>query len=61
MFYITGVVGVVWSVMWFNLVFETPADHPRITEFERHHIESQIAKQSSAGIKVIIVFQNIKF
>lgn len=51
-FYITGLVGILWSVMWFNLVFETPADHPRISEYERHHIEAQIAKQNSPGTKV---------
>lgn len=50
-FYITGLVGIVWSVLWFNLVFETPAEHPRISEYERHHIEEQIAKQSSPGTK----------
>lgn len=57
-FYITGIVGIMWSVMWFNLVFETPADHPRISEFERHYIESQIAKQSSSGTKVIIRYNS---
>lgn len=52
-FYITGLVGLAWSAMWFNLVFETPADHPRISEYERHHIETEIAKQSKPGSKVI--------
>lgn len=54
-FYITGIVGIAWSAMWFNLVFETPAEHPRITEYERYYIESQIAKQSRPNTKVIIV------
>jgi len=42
--------------MWFNLVFETPADHPRITEFEKHYIETEIAKQSKPGTKVIMSY-----
>ncbi|XP_025424913.1 sialin-like [Sipha flava] len=50
-FYITGIVGIAWCVMWFNLVFETPAEHPRISEYERNYIETQIAKQSSPGTK----------
>ncbi|VVC38796.1 Major facilitator superfamily,Major facilitator superfamily domain [Cinara cedri] len=50
-FYISGLVGVVWSVFWFCLIFETPAQHPRITESERDYIESQIAEQSSSPIK----------
>jgi len=53
-FYITGLIGIAWSVLWFNLVFETPADHPRISEYERNHIETQIAKQSSPGTKVML-------
>jgi len=52
-FYITGLVGLAWSTLWFNLVFETPADHPRISEYERHYIETEIAKQSKPGTKVI--------
>lgn len=51
-FYVTGLVGITWCVMWFHLVFETPASHPRISEYERHHIEVQIAKQSKPGSKV---------
>ncbi|VVC33105.1 Major facilitator superfamily,Major facilitator superfamily domain [Cinara cedri] len=50
-FYITGLIGIAWSVMWFNLIFETPAEHPRISEYERNYIETQIAKQSSPGTK----------
>ncbi|XP_050428805.1 sialin-like isoform X2 [Adelges cooleyi] len=50
-FYITGLVGIAWSVMWFTLVFERPSDHPRITEYEKHYIEAQIAKQSTPGTK----------
>jgi len=50
-FYITGLVGLSWSILWFNLVFETPADHPRITEYEKHYIETEIAKQSKPGTK----------
>lgn len=54
-FYITGIVGITWSAMWFNLVFETPAEHPRITEQERYYIESEIAKQSNPSTKVITI------
>ncbi|CAH1715815.1 unnamed protein product [Aphis gossypii] len=50
-FYITGLVGLAWSALWFNLVFETPAVHPRISEFERNYIETEIAKQSKPGTK----------
>lgn len=58
-FYITGLVGVAWSILWFNLVFETPAQHPRISDYEKHYIESQIAKQSCSGSKVIYIVNNV--
>lgn len=43
-FYITGAVGLVWSILWFLLIYDSPATHPRISETERLHIESKIAE-----------------
>nr|XP_053635790.1 sialin-like [Cherax quadricarinatus] len=37
-FYIIGVLGVVWSIAWFLLVFNHPQLHPRISEEEREYI-----------------------
>jgi len=34
-----GALGVVWSIMWLFLVFDTPAKHPRIEDKERQYIE----------------------
>ncbi|XP_050535846.1 sialin [Daktulosphaira vitifoliae] len=48
-FYITGLVGIIWSILWFTLVFEKPSEHPRISEYEKHYIETQIATQSSGS------------
>lgn len=51
-FYITGLLGFIWSVCWFLVVFETPADHPRITPEERWYIESNLGlkpAKSSTG------------
>ncbi|KAI5713304.1 hypothetical protein M8J75_015283 [Diaphorina citri] len=41
-FYFTGLVGLIWSILWFVLVFETPATHPRITVEEKEYIETSI-------------------
>lgn len=43
-FYSTGIVGLVWSIMWFFLVYDSPAQHPRITKEERAEIEKKIAE-----------------
>lgn len=47
-FYVTGVVGLVWSILWFFLVFDSPAQHPRISAEEREEIESKIAEVEGA-------------
>lgn len=47
-FYFTGGLGLLWSVVWFLVVFETPASHPRITPEERTEIETAI---NAAGKK----------
>lgn len=41
-FYILGILGIIWCVMWLLLVSDTPAQHPRITAYERKYIETSI-------------------
>ncbi|XP_041982200.1 sialin [Aricia agestis] len=37
-FYFTGIIGVMWSVAWFAMVYDSPAQHPRISETERNYL-----------------------
>lgn len=46
-FYVTGGVGLIWSITWFLVIFETPAAHPRITVEERREIEEAIGSSTS--------------
>lgn len=46
-FYVTGGIGVVWSLAWFTFIYESPATHPRITAEERHEIEEAIGTSTS--------------
>jgi len=48
-FYVFGVLGVIWSVMWMFLIYNSPAVHPRITKEERDYIESNIGQKASPG------------
>ncbi|XP_014482728.1 PREDICTED: putative inorganic phosphate cotransporter [Dinoponera quadriceps] len=41
-FYVTGAIGIIWSVAWFLLVFDLPSQHPRISHEERRYIEDAI-------------------
>lgn len=48
-FYVTGAIGVLWSVMWFVLIYDSPAKHPRISAEERAFIEDSIGSTSNKG------------
>ncbi|XP_018519780.1 vesicular glutamate transporter 3 [Lates calcarifer] len=43
-FYIYGVFGIIWYVLWLLLAYGSPADHPTITDEERMYIESTIGE-----------------
>ncbi|KAL7643370.1 UNVERIFIED_CONTAM: hypothetical protein RMT77_006662 [Armadillidium vulgare] len=47
-FYVLGSVGLIWSCLWFSIVYENPQDHPRIKDEELSNImkgESQIMEK----------------
>jgi len=37
-----GAMGVMCSIMWFFLVYDSPAQHPRISDEEREYIEKAL-------------------
>ncbi|XP_068085874.1 putative inorganic phosphate cotransporter [Anabrus simplex] len=41
-FYVFGALGVVWYIPWLFLVYDSPEQHPRITEEEKIYIQSSI-------------------
>ncbi|XP_059476720.1 sialin-like [Neocloeon triangulifer] len=44
LYYITAGHGVLFSICWFLLVHDSPDKHPRITQFEKRHIELGLVK-----------------
>ena len=50
-FYLWGACGVVWFLVWIYFVYETPDDHPRISNDERSFINSNVQKSSSKLLK----------
>ncbi|KAK5641976.1 hypothetical protein RI129_010523 [Pyrocoelia pectoralis] len=50
-FYVTGGVGLIWTFVWFALVYDSPAQHPRISDEERNEIEAKIKDGQGSGIK----------
>lgn len=51
-FYVFGVLGIVWSIMWFFLVYNGPSVHPRISSAERQFLESTMGKKKKSTLKV---------
>ena len=43
-FYVWGGCGIVWFIFWIVFVYETPNDHPRISDDERTFINSNVQK-----------------
>ncbi|KAK2824551.1 hypothetical protein Q5P01_021726 [Channa striata] len=48
-FYVFGVVGLVWFVLWAFLVFDSPNTHPRISEQERLYITHSLKNELSTS------------
>ncbi|XP_066993783.1 sialin isoform X2 [Anabrus simplex] len=46
-FHITGVLGVLWYIAWYCLVYDTPDQHPRISEEERTYIANSLGQSVS--------------
>ncbi|GFS07062.1 vesicular glutamate transporter 3 [Elysia marginata] len=41
-FYVQGIFGLSWFLLWCLLVFDSPAKHPRISQAERTYIETSL-------------------
>jgi hypothetical protein len=41
---VTGVVGVIWFIAWWLLVYDSPSKHPRISEKEKNYILNKLGE-----------------
>nr|CAD7441645.1 unnamed protein product [Timema bartmani] len=41
-FYVFGAVGVLWYLLWYCFVYDSPKEHPRITKEEKRYIETSL-------------------
>jgi MFS transporter, ACS family, solute carrier family 17 (sodium-dependent inorganic phosphate cotransporter), other len=48
-FYIYGVLGCIWYVLWFWLVYESPETDPHISEEEKKYIMQSLNHQTSSS------------
>lgn len=54
-FYVTGSVALVWSILWMALVSEDPKSHPRISEIERDYIVASLETREEVVEKKVHV------
>lgn len=59
-FYISGCLGIVWSVIWFLLGANSPESHPFISDEERKFIVKSLKHTSQHG-SVSFSFVNLPF
>ncbi|XP_049859542.1 putative inorganic phosphate cotransporter isoform X2 [Schistocerca gregaria] len=48
-FYVFGAIALLWYVPWLALVYDSPADHPWISEEERRYIEASVGTDKMQG------------
>ena len=58
-FYVTGVSSLVWVLVWFYLVYDTPAQHPRIDQEEREYIETSIGEKNLDRTNLVTPWRSI--
>jgi len=46
-----GALGAICSIMWFFLVYDSPAQHPRISTEEREYIEKALATTAAEKVR----------
>lgn len=47
---IIGAFGVLWFILWMILAYDTPEDHPRVTEVEKRYIQDSLVGETSKTI-----------
>lgn len=65
-FYVFGLVGVIWSIAFLLFVYEDPSSHPRIEEKEKKYIISSLYGTASITVReypisIPFSFANISF
>lgn len=58
-FYVFGVMGIVWAAFWFPLVRDSPAEHPRISKYELKLLEPVMLTKSGSSKSMMIPWKSI--
>ncbi|XP_049875794.1 uncharacterized transporter slc-17.2-like [Pectinophora gossypiella] len=60
-FYVPGIIGIAWCVLWWVLVYDSPQQHPRISDKEKKYILDAIGDkvQHDSDTKIVPPFKKI--
>lgn len=58
-FYTTGSIGMAWCIMWYFLAFNTPDEHPRISQHEYNYIKQNIDQDVQQGLGMRVPWMSI--
>ncbi|KAL4705818.1 hypothetical protein ACJJTC_006538 [Scirpophaga incertulas] len=58
-FYFTGIIGVMWSVAWFGVVYDSPAQHPRISAAERMHLAAALPADAGTHARMPVPWKSM--
>ena len=58
-FYVFGLLGLVWWVGWCYLVYDSPRAHPRISSSERRYILNSLASSKSSSSTTPVPWQKV--
>lgn len=53
-FYVFGILGIVWFVIWCLICFSDPESHPFITEEERDYLAKTIGSTQRDKVTIIV-------
>jgi sugar phosphate permease len=53
-FYVFGVLGIVWFLFWWWLVYDTPQSHPTISRQEKEYILRSLGRYTSHALDYIL-------
>ncbi|XP_064108394.1 sialin-like isoform X1 [Macrobrachium nipponense] len=48
-FYITGSLSIIWGLLWFNFMYNSPNEHPRISQKELEYIETTVRESGTTA------------
>ena len=54
---IVAMTGILWSICWMYIVYDTPEKHPRISAAEKHYIQKSLSGHTHTIVNAVSLIQ----